>query len=89
MTFWLAGTFDTDSWLISEQATQSLARDIAANAPLGIREAKRVFDDIQHLSLEDGLAYSLEPRMALNFTEDFQEGLRAFAEKRSAVFRGN
>eukprot|EP00941_MAST-03F_sp_MAST-3F-sp1_P001916 g1916.t1 len=70
------------------KAAHDLARDIANNAPLGVKEAKKLFDKIQHLSLSEGLELSREPRLALNATKDFQEGLAAFAEKRSPVFNG-
>ena len=67
---------------------QGLARDIAANAPLGVREAKRMFDEIEHLALAEALEHSRAPRMALNDTRDFREGVTAFAEKRRPNFIG-
>ena len=79
-------TYDSAEALV--EAAQALARDIAANAPLGVREAKRMFDDIEHLALAEGLERCRGPRMALNATRDFQEGLTAFAEKRKPVFVG-
>jgi enoyl-CoA hydratase/carnithine racemase len=79
-------TYDSPEDLV--EAAQALARDIAANAPLGVREAKRMFDEIEHLPLADALEHSRGPRMALNSTEDFKEGVTAFAEKRKPVFTG-
>ena len=79
-------TYDTAEELM--EAAQALARDIAANAPLGVREAKRMFDEIEHLALADALEHSRGPRMALNDTNDFKEGVAAFAEKRKPVFTG-
>ena len=70
------------------QGASKLARKIASNAPLAVRSAKQVFDDIVHRSLATGLAKSREPRSALNATSDYREGLLAFQEKRRPVFRG-
>jgi enoyl-CoA hydratase/carnithine racemase len=81
-----AETYDSAEELV--EAAQALAKDIAANAPLGVREAKRMFDEIEHLALKDALEHSRAPRMALNDTRDFKEGLTAFAEKRKPVFVG-
>jgi enoyl-CoA hydratase/carnithine racemase len=86
-----AGLISSETYASPEQvvaAAQSLARGIAANAPLGVRAAKKLFDDIEHLSLFEGLEKSRAPRMALNATSDFKEGLTGFAEKRKPVFTG-
>lgn len=67
---------------------QELARTIAAKAPLAVQAAKRavnaVFDDY----LDRGLPLERLLFYALFATEDQKEGMRAFAEKRSAVWQG-
>lgn len=94
----MSGTEAADAGLVAKktyesaeelvEAAKALAKDIAANAPLGVREAKRMFDEIEHLALKDALEHSRAPRMALNNTSDFKEGVKAFAEKRKPVFVG-
>jgi len=67
---------------------QALAQQIAANAPLAVRQAKRAIDlglslDPQSARLVEAEAYNLTL-----LTEDRNEGLRAFAERRPPVYRG-
>jgi enoyl-CoA hydratase len=67
---------------------ESLAMEIAANAPLALREVLRVVDE----GLEMPLGLALE-READRFgwlcdTADKAEGTRAFLEKRPAVWKG-
>lgn len=67
---------------------EAIAARIARNAPISLRQAKRAVDDGFHLPLEEAL--ELENRMyqACLGTRDRVEALRAFAEKREPVFRG-
>ncbi|MCP5000447.1 MAG: enoyl-CoA hydratase/isomerase family protein [Hyphomicrobiales bacterium] len=65
-----------------------LAGRIARNGPLAVRAARAAALQGLHLPLEEGLRleqfYAEIPRQS----EDVQEGLRAFAEKRQPNFRG-
>jgi enoyl-CoA hydratase len=65
-----------------------LARNITAKAPLAVRFAKEAAQRGQHLDL--GTACALESSLfALAYcTEDQNEGMRAFLEKRAAKFGG-
>jgi enoyl-CoA hydratase/carnithine racemase len=64
------------------------AGEVARNAPVSLRQAKRAIDDGLHLSLDDALA--LENRLYQDClgTRDRVEALQAFAEKRPPVFTG-
>lgn len=63
-----------------------MAEQIARHAPLAVRAAKRAIDG--GLELEMGLAREWQEYQSIIHTEDRLEGLRAFAEKRPPVFRG-
>lgn len=64
------------------------ARTIAGNAPLSVRQILKATDEGFHRSLHDALAIEVECYNALVDTEDRQEGIRAFNEKRKPVFKG-
>ena len=65
-----------------------MAGEVARNAPISLRQAKRAIDGGFHLPLEEAL--DLENRMYQDClaTKDRVEALRAFAEKRKPVFTG-
>jgi len=64
------------------------AGEVARNAPISLRQAKRAIDGGFHLPMDEALA--LENRMYQDClgTKDRLEALRAFAEKRPPVFTG-
>ncbi len=59
-----------------------------ANAPLALGAAKHAIDEGLALELDDALALELRHYETVLKTEDRLEGLKAFAEKRPAVFKG-
>jgi len=66
----------------------SLAKEIAARAPLAVQLGKEAVNQAFETPLSQGLAAE---RRAFNFlfaTEDQKEGMAAFIEKRSAVWKG-
>ena len=73
-----------------EAATLEVAQEIAANAPLSLRGNKRVIAELVEargtLDAETERALT-ELRIACFASEDFREGVRAFAEKRAPRWR--
>jgi enoyl-CoA hydratase/carnithine racemase len=68
--------------------TERLAERIAANAPLSVQQMKRVVRRTVRSAgpMEDA---ELEAaRVLVSRSEDVQEGLAAFLERRAPVFRG-
>ena len=70
-----------------DEALATAAR-IASNAPLATRRAKRTMSIGSDLDLRSAFALDLEAYNRLVPTDDRQEGVRAFNEKRPARFRG-
>ncbi len=69
-------------------AALSIARQIAANAPLSVRAVKRLAHAGIDMALADGLALEHAYFGLLRETEDRREGRTAFAEKRPPRFAG-
>jgi enoyl-CoA hydratase len=67
-----------------------LARIIARNSPVAVRAAKEIaYRSAAELWNDaDGWTKQQEPSRAVMRSEDLQEGLRAFAEKRDPVWKG-
>jgi enoyl-CoA hydratase len=70
------------------ESTFAIARRIAANGPLAVRQAKQAIHRGMQMSLWDGLAFEIEAYNRLIPTEDRREGVLAFNERRKPVFRG-
>jgi enoyl-CoA hydratase/carnithine racemase len=64
------------------------AAAIAANAPIAVRQAKRAIHRGLQMSLAEGLCFEIEAYNRTIPTEDRQEGILAFNEKRQPRFRG-
>lgn len=65
-----------------------LAREIAANGPIAVRQAKRAMDAGVGVDIETGLRIEAMAYDAVIPTADRVEALAAFAEKRKPQFRG-
>jgi enoyl-CoA hydratase len=70
------------------ETTLGIARRIAANGPLAVRQAKQAIHRGLQMSLSDGLAFEIEAYSRLVPTEDRREGVLAFNERRKPLFRG-
>ncbi|HXP75107.1 MAG TPA: enoyl-CoA hydratase-related protein [Stellaceae bacterium] len=64
------------------------AGTIAANAPLSVRQAKKSIVYGMQMDLRTAFRFEIEAYNRMVGTEDRQEGIRAFNEKRKPVFRG-
>lgn len=64
------------------------AQELAKQAPVALREAKRVVDDGLDAALTAGLTMEQRVLGALYATDDGKEGIAAFMEKRDPEFKG-
>jgi enoyl-CoA hydratase/carnithine racemase len=69
-------------------AVERLAAEIAECAPLAVSEAKHAIDVGPSLTIADALALEHACYEVVLASEDRDEGLAAFAEKRAPVFKG-
>ena len=65
-----------------------MAEKITANAPLSLAAIKEASIKGSEMGLEERVAYAQTKRDEVLKTEDAQEGVRAFAEKRAPVWKG-
>ena len=65
-----------------EEAVLDLAKEICASAPVAVRQAKRAIDLGMEIDLDTALQVEMEAYNVNVGTEDRQEGIRAFNEKR-------
>jgi enoyl-CoA hydratase len=75
-----------DDRLLDE--ARAVALRIAANAPVSVRQAKRALDKATELDRMTGYAFEIEAYNRTVVTEDRQEGINAFNEKRKPKYKG-
>jgi enoyl-CoA hydratase/carnithine racemase len=68
--------------------TRALAEEIAANAPLAVQAAKRMMRMGQTQAFDEHVHHVYLQLLPLFRSADFQEGMRAFLEKRKPEFQG-
>jgi len=69
--------------------TENIARQIADNGPVAVRQAKQAITKGMNMSLADGLAFEIEAYNRAVPTKDRLEGVAAFNEKRKPNFTGH
>jgi len=67
---------------------REIAASIAENAPIPVMMTKSVIDRGVDMALADGFEAESDASFLLYFSDDRDEGLKAFREKRPAAFRG-
>lgn len=72
----------------AQHSALALAERIASRGPLGVRYTKEAILRGAELPLEQGLRLETDLAVLLQTTEDRDEGVRAFLEKRPPEFRG-
>ena len=65
-----------------------LAATLAGKAPISMRFAKTIMNQADNLDLETTLMLEAEAILACMTTEDWREGVVAFAEKRQPIYHG-
>jgi enoyl-CoA hydratase/carnithine racemase len=69
-------------------AALAVAAEVAAGGPLAVAQAKRAIDGGLALAMEQALALERSCYEVVLTSEDREEGLAAFVEKRPPVFQG-
>ncbi len=67
---------------------RALAEVLARNAPISMAFAKRLLDRAEFMTPDEALRLEAEALFACMGSEDWQEGVRAYAEKRDPSYRG-
>ena len=93
----IKANFAKDIGLINDYYSKSkldkevlkIAKIIAQNAPLAVKQAKNSIKKGLQMSLSDGLSFEIECYNRTIITKDRQEGILAFNEKRPPKFKGH
>jgi len=69
-------------------AARQFAQELAGKAPVALKVAKALIDNGLETDLETALALETEGFCVVGSTEDLQEGVKAFTEKRKPTWKG-
>jgi len=72
-----------------DREVNALATKLASLPPLGLAAIKKIIRTSWSRTLEEELTVQRDEMRRLGYTEDYKEGVAAFLEKRSAVFKGS
>jgi len=76
-----------DREALMEEA-KKLAALIAENAPLAVQQTKKVLNYSRSATVDDGMSMAMQKNMVLLSSQDVQEAMTAFMEKRKPHFKG-
>ncbi|EAY26782.1 enoyl-CoA hydratase-related protein [Microscilla marina] len=71
-----------------DEAVDALVQEIFANSPSAVRLGLKAFDEMRNISESEQQAYLANMLGQTIMTKDAQEGLKAFAEKRTPAWTG-
>jgi methylglutaconyl-CoA hydratase len=70
-----------------DEAVQSWISRFLKNGPEALSVCKQLLENVPHMSLEDAKAYTADGIAKLRISEEGQEGMNAFLEKRRPRWR--
>lgn len=71
-----------------QQEAELFIAKLASKAPISMQLVKKLLNNASYADLDAQLQHELDGVFMCTTTEDWQEGVDAFAEKRSPVFKG-